>query len=506
MLTTSGRQHDNQGEGAGVDLSRDVGQRPAAGLHEDQPPGPFREHRHRGAAPVQRDGAAGGDPSHPARARRHRAGQRTEHEPHGCGAGRAGARPARRRPDRRAPGDPVAHAGGCAHAQGHPAPPGRVDGQPDQGPVPRGAGGARPRERDPAEGGGPVSPTFRSLAIYNYRIYAAGALISNIGTWMGRVAQDWLVLTELTPHSSVALGIVTGLQFLPLLLLAPWTGMIADRFSKRRILALTQSSLALTSLLTGVLVMTGAVQLWHVYLLAFLQGVATAVDNPARQTFVSEMVPREELSNAVGLNSASFNAARLIGPGVAGLVIAAAGTGPAFLVNTLTFVAVLVALWRLRTSELKPARRARPRLRILLAALAGFVVSTLAAALAPSYLWFSVALVPVGLSALTVLTSANSMVQLSVAPHMRGRVMALYMAIFMGGTPLGSPLVGWIGSAWGPRWTILIGTITVAGALVAATLYLMRTENLHLEYRWTGRPRVVLVREPAAEPMPEIAA
>jgi len=210
-----------------------------------------------------------------------------------------------------------------------------------------------------------VSPTFRSLAIYNYRVYAAGALISNVGTWMGRVAQDWLVLTELTPHSSVALGIVTGLQFLPLLLLAPWSGMIADRFNKRRILAVTQSSLALTSALTGVLVITGTVELWHVYVLAFLQGVATAVDNPARQTFVSEMVPREELTNAVGLNSASFNAARLIGPGVAGLLIAAAGTGPAFLVNTLTFVAVLVALWRLRTSELKPAPRARGKGQII---------------------------------------------------------------------------------------------------------------------------------------------
>src|SRR6478752_2328157 len=523
MLTTSGRQHDNQVKDAGVDPSRDAGQRPPAGLHEDQPPGPFREHRHRGAAPVQRDGAAGGDPSHPARARRHRAGQRTEHEPHGCGAGRAGARPARRRPDRRAPGDPVADAGGRTHAQGHPAPPGRVDGQPDQGPVRRGAGGARPRERDPAEGGGRVSPTFRSLAIYNYRIYAAGALISNIGTWMGRVAQDWLVLTELTPHSSVALGIVTGLQFLPLLLLAPWTGMIADRFSKRRILALTQSSLALTSLLTGVLVMTGAVQLWHVYLLAFLQGVATAVDNPARQTFVSEMVPREELSNAVGLNSASFNAARLIGPGVAGLVMAIVfvlGTfGMNFQMTTALMATTvfhkgpgeygllgsIMAIGSL-SAALLSARRPRPRLRILLVALGGFVVSSLAAALAPSYLWFAVLLVPVGLSALTVLTSANSMVQLGVDPHMRGRVMALYMAIFMGGTPLGSPLIGWIGSAWGPRWTILIGTITVAGALVAATLYLMRTENLHVEYRWTGRPRVVLVREPAAEPMPEIAA
>src|SRR6476661_9991898 len=355
MLTTSGRQHDNQGKDAGVDLSRDVGQRPPAGLHEDQPPGPFREHRHRGAAPVQRDGAAGGDPSHPARARRHRAGQRTEHEPHGCGAGRAGARPARRRPDRRAPGDPVAHAGGCAHAQGHPAPPGRVDGQPDQGPVPRGAGGARPRERDPAEGGGPVSPTFRSLAVYNYRVYAAGALISNIGTWMGRVAQDWLVLTELTHHSSVALGIVTGLQFLPFLLLAPWAGMIADRYPKRRILAITQTSLALSSLALGLLVVTGSAQLWMVYVIALFTGVATAVDNPARQTFVSEMVPRDRLANAVSLNSASFNAGRLIGPGVAGLTIAAFGTGWTLLLNTLTFVAVLVALSSMARAELRPA-------------------------------------------------------------------------------------------------------------------------------------------------------
>ena len=147
-----------------------------------------------------------------------------------------------------------------------------------------------------------MSPTFASLSIYNYRVFAAGALVSNTGTWMGRVAQDWLVLTQLTPHSSVALGIVTGLQFAPLALLAPISGMIADRFPKRRILFATQSAMALTSLLTGVLVVTGAVQLWHIYVLAFVQGVAAALDNPSRQTFVSEMVPHESLSNAVGLN------------------------------------------------------------------------------------------------------------------------------------------------------------------------------------------------------------
>ena len=427
-----------------------------------------------------------------------------------------------------------------------------------------------------------MSPTFASLSIYNYRVYAAGALISNTGTWMARVAQDWLVLTELTPHSSVALGIVTGLQFAPLALFAPIAGMITDRFPKRRLLFATQSALALTSLLTGVLVVTGAVQLWHIYLLAFAQGVATALDNPARQTFVSEMVPHESLSNAVGLGSASFNAARLIGPGVAGLVIAAVGTGPAFFLNTLSFVAVLFALSRMRTGELNPAprprgkgqireglryvrgrpdimlimalvfvlgtfgmnfqmttalmatvvfhkgasaygllgsimavgslsaallsaRRPHPRLRILLVALAAFVVASAAAALAPSYVWFAVLLIPVGLFALTVLTTANSMVQLSVDPAMRGRVMALYMAVFMGGTPLGSPLIGWIGSAWGPRWTILVGSVTTGLAVLAATVYLMRSENIHVSYHRQRRPRLSVTRRETSEPVPEVA-
>ena len=427
-----------------------------------------------------------------------------------------------------------------------------------------------------------MSPTFASLKVYNYRVFASGALISNTGTWMGRVAQDWLVLTQLTAHSSVALGIVTGLQFAPLALFAPISGMIADRFPKRRILFVTQSALALTSLLTGVLVVTGAVQLWHIYLLAFIQGVATALDNPARQTFVSEMVPQECLSNAVGLNSASFNAARLIGPGVAGLVIAAVGTGPAFFVNTLSFVAVLFALSKLRPGELNPAprprgkgqireglryvrgrpdivlimglvfvlgtfgmnfqmttalmatavfhkgagaygllgsimavgslsaallsaRRRNPRLRILLAALAGFSVASAASALASSYIWFAVLLIPVGLFALTVLTTANSMVQLSVDPAMRGRVMALYMAVFMGGTPLGSPLIGWIGSAWGPRWTILVGSVATGLAVLVATVYLVRNEDIHVSYHRQHRPRLSVIRGEISEPVLEVA-
>jgi MFS family permease len=428
-----------------------------------------------------------------------------------------------------------------------------------------------------------VSPTFASLTIYNYRVYWAGALISNVGTWMGRVSQDWLVLTQLTDNSSTALGLVTALQFLPVVLFAPFGGVLADRFPKRRILAVTQSTLALTSLLTGVLVVTGTVQLWHIYALAFIMGCATAVDNPARQTFVSERVPRESLSNAVGLNSASFNAARLVGPGVAGLVIAAWGTGVSFFVNTLSFVAVLFALFHLRVRELRPAprvrskgslregaryvrgrpdiililvlifmlgtfgmnfqltiavmateafhkgageygllgsvmavgslagallsaRRPRPRLRILLVALAGFTVSTLAAGLAPSYVWFALFLIPSGLAAMTVMTSANSMVQLSVDPQMRGRVMSLYMAIFMGGTPIGAPLIGWIGEAWGPRWTILVGTVAVGLSVAGAMLYLMRSENIHLRYQWQGRPRFVVTREQVELPEPQRAS
>lgn len=431
-----------------------------------------------------------------------------------------------------------------------------------------------------------MSPTFSSLDIRNYRIYAAGAFISNIGTWMGRVAQDWLVLTELTNHSSSALGIVTGLQFLPFLLLAPWAGMIADRYPKRRILAITQTSLALSSLALGLLVVSGSAQLWMVYGLALFTGVATAVDNPARQTFVSEMVPRDRLANAVSLNSASFNAGRLIGPGVAGLTIAAFGTGWTLMLNTLTFIAVLLALVSMRPGELRPApalargkgairegisyvrsrpdiqlvmvlvfvlgtfgmnfqittalmatkefgkgpqeygllgsimaigsltaallsaRRARPRLRILLVALVGFTISSGLAAMAPSYVLFALALVPVGLSALTALTTANAMVQLSVDPAMRGRVMALYMAIFMGGTPLGAPLIGWIGDVWGPRWTIAIGTIAIAITLVVVSIWTARHENVQVTYESQRRPRIrirTLPQPEVSEPVPEAA-
>ncbi len=430
-----------------------------------------------------------------------------------------------------------------------------------------------------------MSPTFSSLSIRNYRIYASGALVSNVGTWMGRVAQDWLVLTVLTQHSSRDLGYVTGLQFLPFLLLAPWTGTIADRFPKRRILLVTQALLALDSLALGLLVVSGVAQLWHVYVLAFAMGAITAVDNPARQAFVSEMVPNDRISNAVALNSASFNGGRLIGPGIAGLVIAWWGTGPALFLNAGSFMFVLGALFLLRPSELRPAPRARgrggvveglryikgrrdiqlvlflvfvlgtfgmnfqitnalmatvvfargpgeygllgsimaigslggallaarrrvPRLRVLLVALIGFTASTAVASVSPTYPLFALSLIPVGLSALTAMTTANAMVQTRVEPVMRGRVMALYMAIFVGGTPVGAPIIGWIGHVWGPRWTIAVGTVAVGLSLAAVSTWLAREENLRLSYERTRRPRWALTSgsgDQVVYPAPELA-
>lgn len=412
-----------------------------------------------------------------------------------------------------------------------------------------------------------MSPTFHSLSIRNYRIWFLGGLVSNIGTWAGRVGQDWLVLTVLTPHSATALGIVTGLQFLPILLLAPWAGTIVDRYDKQRLLLLTQAGLLVTSLVLGVLAVNGTAHLWHVYVIAALQGVFTAVDNPARQAFVPEIVGRDHLTNAVGLNSASFNLGRLVGPGVAGLVIAVWGTGPALLINTGSFGFVIAALLAMRRSELRPsprltgkggireglayvrgrpdlrlimllifvlgtfgmnfqittalmatevfhkgagefgllgsimaigsltaalrtAGRKEPRLWIMLAALGGFVIASAAAALAPTYAVFGLLLVPVGFAALTAMTVANTLVQTRVDPVMRGRVMALYMAIFMGGTPLGAPLVGWIGEVLGARWTILIGSIAVGLSLLVIARLLLREENVSVTWNADSRPHL----------------
>ena len=315
--------------------------------------------------------------------------------------------------------------------------------------------------------------TFASLRVPNYRLFFAGMLVSNTGLWISRVAQDWLVLMILTPQSSTALGLVTALQFLPMPLLAPFAGALADRFPKRRLLMLTQSASALTSALLATLVIAGHVQLWHVFALALAQGTLNALDNPTRQAFVSELVDPAHLTNAVGLNSASFHAARLLGPAVGGLSIAAFGVGPSFVVNAISFAAVLLALRFMDADQLMPAaaKPGRGGVRAGLSYVRG----------RPDIMLVMFMAFMLGLSSLTAMTTANAAVQLGTDPGMRGRVMALYMAVFMGGTPLGSPIVGWVGDAFGPRWTLLIGAFAVGLSVLAALGYHVRRGTLTLD-------------------------
>jgi MFS family permease len=424
-----------------------------------------------------------------------------------------------------------------------------------------------------------VSPTFRSLRNRNYRIYYAGGVVSNVGTWMQRIAQDWLVI-QLADNDGIALGITTGLQFLPMLLLGPWGGMLADRYSKRKLLILTQVFMGVTAVTLGVLDLTGVVAVWHVFVLAALLGLGTAVDNPARQSFVVEMVGSDDLPNAVGLNSASFNLGRVIGPALAGLLIEVFDTGPVFLINGVSFLAVILALLRMRTDDLDPAPRAgrgpgqvlegiryvrgrpdlvmvmalvffvgtfgmnfqittalmatevfgkgagefgllgsimaigsltgallaasrgRPRLRLLLLAAAAFGVVEVVAGLMPTYASFAIALIPVGVASLTFITAANATMQLAVDPVMRGRVMALYMAVFMGGTPIGAPLVGALAEAFGARWSLLSGGIVSAAAAVVCALVLSRRSGIELRGQIMGLGRQRLP-EQTAETMVE---
>ena len=408
---------------------------------------------------------------------------------------------------------------------------------------------------------------FRSLRIYNYRLWAGGALVSNIGTWMQRTAQDWLVLTVLTHHSASAVGVVMALQFSPYMLLLPVTGYVADHLDRRKLLMATQSAMGLLALGLGLLTVTGLVQLWHVYVFAFLLGCVGAFDSPARQTFVSDLVTEGDLSNAVALNSTSFNIARMIGPAVAGLLIAAVGTGPLFLINAGSFAAVICSLMLLRVGELhlrnRPAqptgrfadgfryvrgrpdlkaillmlfligtfgfnfpifistmavkvfhagpdafglltsiiasgsvagalmsaRRAKPRVALLLVSAAVIGIGFTAAAVMPSYWPFAMALIPIGMACQTFTTTANGTVQLSTDPVMRGRVMAILLAIVMGGTPLGAPIVGWVADVFGPRWALGVGAASGFAAALVGLNYLIRHRSLKV-WMQSGRLRV----------------
>ncbi|GAA1667095.1 MFS transporter [Kribbella yunnanensis] len=414
-----------------------------------------------------------------------------------------------------------------------------------------------------------MSPTFRAFHVRNFRLYATGAIVSNVGTWMQRVAQDWLVL-ELT-HSGTALGIVTGLQFAPALLLGPYAGLVADRFPKRKLLQITQVWMAIAALTLGTLTVTGLVEPWHVFVIAFLFGIGTAFDAPARQAFVVEMVGRDDLSNAVGLNSASFNAARLIGPGLAGLLIHWIGTGPVIIVNGLSYAAVILSLRLMRTSELhtpkvaardkgmirdgmrylwrRPdlmmvlvtvafagmfglnfqltsalmaveafhkgageygilgsvlaigslsgallaARRVRIRARMVIGAAIAFGLLEVVSAVMPTYLTFALVLPLVGLASLTMLTTANATMQLSIEPTMRGRVMALYMTVLMGGTTIGSPLIGFVGQELGARYSLIVGGGLTALGAIGSVLYFSHRRGLSIRPRLLPRPRLEIL-------------
>jgi MFS family permease len=398
----------------------------------------------------------------------------------------------------------------------------------------------------------PRGGMFRAMRVRNYRLYLSGQIISLTGTWMQRVAQDWLVL-ELS-DSGIALGITTALQFGPTLLFSLWGGVLADRYDKRKILMVTQSAMALIALSLGLLDLSGAVTIWHVYLLAGLLGITSALDVPVRQSFVVEMVGKPDLTNAVSLNAATFNTARILGPAIAGLMINAVGTGWVFLVNAGSTVSVITVLGLMRASELHQSprvarakgqlreglryvrrrtdlmltmlmvftigtfglnfqvtlalvarftfgrgagsygllstalavgslcgallatrRRKRARLRFLFAALLAFGLLEITVGLMPTYLTVALVLVPAGAVALSFTVAANTSVQLSVDPTMRGRVMALYLLCFMGGTPIGAPAIGALADAFGARFGLMSGGI--ACVLMATTLGVVYTRR-----------------------------
>ncbi len=401
---------------------------------------------------------------------------------------------------------------------------------------------------------------FRSLSGYNYRVWASGSLVSNVGTWMQRTAQDWIVLTQLTNHDAAAVGITMALQFGPMLVFLPVSGLVADRFNQQTILKFTQASMGALSLVLAVLTVTGAVQLWEVYLLAFLLGSVQAFDTPARQIFVSQLVGGPNLSNAVSLNSASFNLARTIGPALAGVLIAIIGSGWVFMINVVSFTAVLASLFLLRRSELVHAPRAQakkgnllgglryvrtrpdivmvlvvmfvfgtfgvnfpiyistmatvvfhsgatgfgilssimaagsvvgalasasrqhPRLRYLFTSTAIFAAGCALAAFAPSYWPFAGALIIMGVASQTINTTANSYIQLSTPSAVRGRVIAIYFAVFAGSTPIGAPIVGWVANEFGPRWALGVGAMAGVVCAVVMLVWMLRFRGVKVGF------------------------
>ncbi|MCK2025160.1 MULTISPECIES: MFS transporter [Microbacterium] len=396
---------------------------------------------------------------------------------------------------------------------------------------------------------------FRSFANINYRIWFAGALVSNVGGWMQATAQDWVVLTELTDNDATAMGITMALQFGPPLVLVSLTGWVADRFDRRRILLATQGSLLALAIAVGSLLLAGVMTLPMMFAFALGFGIVNAFDAPARQAFVSDMVSAADTSNAVALNSASFNLARMVGPAVGGLLIVAIGSGWVFIANAATFLAMILALLLMRANLLAPrpkhrnrgglaegfryvwarsdlkvvfvtvfligafgmnfpifastmalefgagadgygvlssvlaigsligallaARRDTARVRVVILAAGGFGIAAFVSAAMPSYLAYAVTLTFTGFMIVTLLTTANGYVQITTDPALRGRVLALYMAVIMGSTPVGAPIAGWVADTFGPRAAIMLGGTAGFVACAIGVLWVLTSGRLH---------------------------
>ncbi len=400
-----------------------------------------------------------------------------------------------------------------------------------------------------------MSAMFRSFANINYRIWFAGALVSNVGGWMQATAQDWVVLTELTDNDATAMGITMALQFGPPLVLVSLTGWVADRFDRRRILLATQGSLLALAIAVGSLLLAGVMTLPMMFAFALGFGIVNAFDAPARQAFVSDMVSAADTSNAVALNSASFNLARMVGPAVGGLLIVAIGSGWVFIANAATFLAMILALLLMRANLLAPrpkhrnrgglaegfryvwarsdlkvvfvtvfligafgmnfpifastmalefgagadgygvlssvlaigsligallaARRDTARVRVVILAAGGFGIAAFVSAAMPSYLAYAVTLTFTGFMIVTLLTTANGYVQITTDPALRGRVLALYMAVIMGSTPVGAPIAGWVADTFGPRAAIMLGGTAGFVACAIGVLWVLTSGRLH---------------------------
>ncbi len=398
--------------------------------------------------------------------------------------------------------------------------------------------------------------TFSSLKIRNYRLYFIGQIISVSGTWMQRLAQAWLIL-RLTHNNGFALGVESALQFLPMLVFGAWGGVIADRYDKRKLLYLTQIVAGVLALGLGLIVALGAATVFLDFLFSVLLGFVNVIDMPARQTFVMEMVGRDELPNAVGLNSVVMNSSRVVGPAIGGIAISVVGLAPCFFFNAASYLAVLLALWMMTAAQLRPvaivpkakgqlregfqyvwsdrmvrtplvmmavigtlafnfqvviplistktfglgaggfggltsamgagavlgglaaASRKGVSYRRLLALTYAMGVSILLAAAAPTLLTEVIALFVMGAASFAFIATANTTLQLTARPEMRGRVMALYSIAFLGSTPVGSPIIGWICAVWGARTGFAIGGFAalIAGVVAWWSLSRMRNER-----------------------------